>query len=103
MMLHIGSEEAGSLLDESQLKSPELMDPFPSAVDLRVDAGDHAGRIQRNSVIPSITGRPTVVILDHCGCRPMLNEAASRSQSAAEVGGEFMGGISAAYDNTTGV
>src|SRR6476646_7471911 len=31
----------------------------------------------------------------------MLNEAASRSRSAADVGGEFMGGILAAYDNTT--
>ena len=30
-----------------------------------------------------------------------LNEAASRSRSAADVGGEFMGGILAAYDNTT--
>ena len=31
----------------------------------------------------------------------MLNEAASRSRSAADVGGEFMGGILAEYDNTT--
>jgi hypothetical protein len=31
----------------------------------------------------------------------MLNEAAARSRSAADVGGEFVGGIMAAYDNTT--
>jgi hypothetical protein len=31
----------------------------------------------------------------------MLNEAASRSRSAAHVGGESIGGIMAAYDNTT--
>jgi hypothetical protein len=30
-----------------------------------------------------------------------LNEAASRSLSAADVGGESIGGIIAAYDNTT--
>src|ERR1700726_720937 len=31
----------------------------------------------------------------------MLNEAAARSRSAADVGGESIGGIIAAYDNTT--
>ena len=30
-----------------------------------------------------------------------LNEAAARSRSAADVGGELVGGIIAAYDNTT--
>ena len=31
----------------------------------------------------------------------MLNEAASRSRSAAHLGGESIGGIIAAYDNAT--
>src|SRR5271165_857515 len=33
--------------------------------------------------------------------RRMLNEAAARSLSAADVGGESIGGIITAYDNTT--
>src|SRR5260370_42197043 len=42
-----------------------------------------------------------VVILNYFGSWRMLNEAAARSRSAADVGGEFGGGVIAAYDNAT--
>jgi hypothetical protein len=44
----------------------------------------------------------TNYILTECEPAQMLNEAASRSRSAAHVGGvNPVGGIIAAYDNTT--